>query len=224
MSPSLFGEKPHEAAVTTPEGAGGSKLLLRDERCDSSVDLREQRPADQAGGRDITTDPPRSAGFSTCSTGSDADLCTWVSVREDGAGPADSAGLFMSGARVGGNICPTREGSFPIALLDKGNEVANLDDSSLMGNRIERPLLSRGNTGSSFAKDLGVLVLAFQHLKPTAISWPGRRVVQLAFPHLKPIAATWSERGEGEHIRLGGRRTRRSSLVAARRVAGGSGA
>ena len=90
----------------------------------------------------------------------------------------------MSGVRVGGNIGPTRGGSFPLALSEKGNGVANID-SSLMGKRIERPQLSRGNTGSSLAKDLGVLVLAFSYLKPTA--------------------TTWSERGEGEHVRLGGR-------------------
>ena len=42
------------------------------------------------------------------------------------------------------------------------------------------------NTGSSLTKDLVVLVLAF--------------------PHLKPTASTWSERGEGEHVREGGRR------------------
>ena len=76
-----------------------------------------------------------------------------------------------------GNIGPTRGGSFPLALLEKGNEVANLDDSSLIGKRMERPLLSRLNTGSSLTKDLGVLVLAF--------------------PYLKPTATTWSERGEG---------------------------
>ena len=111
----------------------------------------------------------------------------------------------MSGARVGGNISPTREGSFPLGLLEKGDEVANLD-SSLMGKRIERSLLSRGNTGSSFAKGLGVLMLAFPHLKPTATSWPGSSVLELAFQHLKPTATTWSERGEGEHVRSGGRR------------------
>ena len=75
----------------------------------------------------------------------------------------------MTGPRVGGNISPTREISFPLALLEKGDEVAHLDDSSLMGKRIERPLLSRGNTGSSLAKDLDVLVLAFPHFKPTTI-------------------------------------------------------
>ena len=107
---------------------------------------------------------------------------------------------------MGGNKSPTREGSFPLALLEKGQEVANLNDSSLMGKRIERPLLSRGNTGSSLAKDLGVLVLAFPPLKPTATSWPGKSVLELAFPHLKPTATTWSEIGEGEHVRLGGRR------------------
>ena len=85
---------------------------------------------------------------------------------------------------MGGNIGPTRRGSFALALLKKGNEVANLDDSSLLGKRIKRPLLSRGNTGSSLAKDLGVLVSAF--------------------PHLKPTATTCLERVEGEHVRLGG--------------------
>ena len=53
-------------------------------------------------------------------------------MREDGVGLADPVGVFMSGARVGGNIGPTRRGLFPSALLEKGNEVANLDDSSLM--------------------------------------------------------------------------------------------
>ena len=60
-----------------------------------------------------------------------------------------------------------------------------------MGKMIERPLLSQGNTGSSLAKDVGVLVLAF--------------------PHLKPTATTWLERGEGEHVRLG----RRCAVAAA---------
>ena len=54
-------------------------------------------------------------------------------MREDKAGLADPAGVFMIGARVGGNIGPTRGGSFLSALFEKGNEVANLDDSSLMG-------------------------------------------------------------------------------------------
>ena len=112
----------------------------------------------------------------------------------------------MSGARVGGNIYPTREGSFPLALLEKGNEVANLDDSSLTGKRIERPLLSRGNTGSSLGKYLGVFVLAFPHLKPTVSSWSGGSVLEMAFPHLKPTATTWSEREEDERVRVRGRR------------------
>ena len=74
----------------------------------------------------------------------------------------------MSEALVGGNTGPIRGSSFPLALSEKGNEVANLDDSSVMGKRMERPLLSRVNTGSSLTKDLSVLVLAFPHLKPTA--------------------------------------------------------
>ena len=71
---------------------------------------------------------------------------------------------------MGGNIGRTRGGSFPLALLDKRNEVANLYDSSLMRKRMERPLLSRVNTGSSLTKDLGVVMLAFPHLKPTTTS------------------------------------------------------
>ena len=82
---------------------------------------------------------------------------------------------------MGGNISPAREGSFPLGLLEKGDKVAHLDNSSLMGKMVKHPLLSRGNTGSSLAKDLGVLVLVF--------------------PHLKPTASTWSERGDGEHVR-----------------------
>ena len=102
-------------------------------------------------------------------------------------------------------MSPTQEGSFPLSILEKGDEKAHTVDPSLMGKRIERPLLSRGNTGSSLTKDLGVLVLAFPHLKPTATSWPGRCFWELAFPHLEPTATTWSERAEGEHVRLGGR-------------------
>ena len=59
-----------------------------------------------------------------------------------------------------------------LCLLEKGDEVANIVESSLMEKRTERPLLSLGKTGSSLAKDLGGLVLAFSHLKLTAISWP----------------------------------------------------
>ena len=103
---------------------------------------------------------------------------------------------------MGGNKRLTREGSFPLGILEKGAQVANLIDSSLMGKRIERPLLSRGSTGSSLAKDVGTLVLNFPYLKPTAATWSRRGVLELVFPHLKPIATTWSVRGRGEHVCL----------------------
>ena len=74
-------------------------------------------------------------------------------------------GFFWSGPRASSNNVFTREGSFPLCLLEKGDEIANLVDSSLMKRKTERPLLSRANTGSSLAKDLGVVVLAFPHLK-----------------------------------------------------------
>ena len=36
--------------------------------------------------------------------------------------------------------------------------------------------------------------------------------LELAYPHLKPTATIWSERGEGEHVREGGRRAASSLL------------
>ena len=35
----------------------------------------------------------------------------------------------------------------------------------------------------------------------------------LAIPHLQPTATTWSERGEGEHVRVGGRHAVAVSLL-----------
>ena len=83
---------------------------------------------------------------------------------------------------------------------------------------MERPVLSRVNIGSSLTKDLGVLVLALRHLKPTATSWPARSVRV----DLKPTATTWSERGEGEHRSQRRATRRRSILIAPRRVVGGA--
>ena len=57
-------------------------------------------------------------------------------MRKDEAGHADVVGVFRSGARTGDYICPTREGSFPLGLLEKDDDVANLFDSSLIGKRI----------------------------------------------------------------------------------------
>ena len=79
-------------------------------------------------------------------------------------------GVFVSGARASGNTCFTRGGPFPLGLLEKGDEEANLVDSFLNEKRTECPLLSRANSGSSLAKYLGGLVLAFPHLKPTTTS------------------------------------------------------
>ena len=103
-------------------------------------------------------------------------------------------GVFSSETRAGDNNCFSREGVFPLALLEKADEVAKLVESFLTGQRTERPLLSRGNTGSNFAKYLGVLVLAFPHLKPTATSRSRRSVLGLAFPNVKPTATAWSGR------------------------------
>ena len=103
-------------------------------------------------------------------------------------------GVFWR-ARGSGNTGFTQGGSFPLCLLEKGDEVANLVDSSLMEKRTKRPLLSRANTGSSLAKGLGVLVLAFPHLKLTATSWSENVFRGSAVPHLEPTATAWSGRG-----------------------------
>ena len=182
VSPPPFGAKLEEGALTAPEGAGGAKPFLRDERCDLSVDSGELRPANRARGRGVITGPSRRVGSPSCPAGNDAARCTWVSVREDEAGPEGPVGVFGNGARVGGHKRPTREGSFPLALTEKREEVANLIDYFFTGKRIERSLMSRGNTGSSPARNLGVLVLAFPHLKPNATSWSGRSVFLVSLP------------------------------------------
>ena len=97
----------------------------------------------------------------------------WGSVREGERGPADPLGAFKSGARAGGDKVPTGEGFLPVGLLGKGDEVADLVDSSLAGQRVERPPLLRGNAESGFTQDLRVSVSAFPHLKPTTTVWPG---------------------------------------------------
>ena len=83
---------------------------------------------------------------------------------KDEAESVDLVGVW-SGARASGNNVFPRGGSFPLCFLEKGDEVVNLADSSLMKKTTEHHLLSRANTGSSLAKYLGVLVLAFQNLK-----------------------------------------------------------
>ena len=57
----------------------------------------------------------------------------------------------------------TRERSFPLSILGTGDEVAVLLDSCVMEKRIERPLLSPSETGSSLAKFIRGLELAFPH-------------------------------------------------------------
>ena len=97
----------------------------------------------------------------------------WGSVREGERGPADPLGAFKSGARAGGDKVPTGEGFLPVGLLGKGDEVANLVESSLTGKRTELPSLLRRNAESSCTIDLGMSVSAFPYLKLTATAWPG---------------------------------------------------
>ena len=68
---------------------------------------------------------------------------------------------------------PTGEGFLPVNLVGKGDEISILVYSSLIRKRVEPPPFSRGNAESSFNRDLGVSVLAFPHVRPTATAWPG---------------------------------------------------
>ena len=95
----------------------------------------------------------------------------WSGVREDERGPADPVHDFRNGARVGGNKVSTGVPSCRPGR--EGRQGSNRVDSSLIGKRVERPPLLRGNAKSSFNQDLGVSVLAFPHLKPIATAWPG---------------------------------------------------
>ena len=76
-------------------------------------------------------------------------------MREDERGFADAVDDFRHGARVGGNKVSTEEDFLPVDLVGMGDEVANLVDLSLIGKRVERPPLLRGNFESSLNRDLG---------------------------------------------------------------------
>ena len=122
----------------------------------------------------------------------------------DGADPVGPVGVFESGARASANIFLARGSSFPLAVLEEGNEVARFVCSYLMGKRMERPIPSQGNAGSTLVNGLGVLLLTFPHLKPTAASRSGKSGDEPA--RVLSIRAT----------------RRRPSLLAARRMPGRS--
>ena len=92
-------------------------------------------------------------------------------MREDEIGPADPVDAFKSGPPMVGTKLSTGGGFLPADLLGKGDEASNLVGSSLIGKRVERPPLLRGNVELSFTLDIGASVSAF--LKPTATAWPG---------------------------------------------------
>ena len=68
-------------------------------------------------------------------------------MREDERGPTDPVDDFENGALVAGNKGSTGEGLRPVDVVRKGDEVV---DSSLIGKRVERPLVLRGNAEASF--------------------------------------------------------------------------
>ena len=136
---------------------------------------------------------------------------------KDKTGSVDPVGVIWGGARANGNKVFTQRGSFPLRLLEKGDEVAHFVDSSLMEKKTELPLLSRANTGSSLAKYLGVLLLTFPHLIPTATSWSEKTFDGRPF-HIsnRPPRPGW---GEGGRTRLREKAKRRHrSYIVARRV------
>ena len=123
---------------------------------------------------------------------------------KDEAGPVDAVDIFKSGVQAGGNSFLARDDSFPLVLLEKGDEVAKPFDSSLNGKIIERSLLSRENTGSNFAKNLGVLLIV------------------LAFPYLKPASILRSGRSVYKHVCLGGRRAGTTAFLLCDAYLGGA--
>ena len=120
---------------------------------------------------------------------------------KDEAGSVDFVGVFWSGARESDKNLFTRGSSFPLCLLEKGDEVANLVDSSLTEKTDRAPAVIASKHRIEPRKYLGVLVLAFPHLKPTSTAWSGR--------------------GGDEHIRVKRRRAVAASYIVARRVPGG---
>ena len=80
-------------------------------------------------------------------------------------------GVIWSGARGSGNNGFTRGGSFPLCPLEKGYKVANLVDSSVMEKKDRAPAVIASEHRIKPCKYLGVLMLAFPHLKTTATSW-----------------------------------------------------
>ena len=75
--------------------------------------------------------------------------------REDESGPADPVDAFNRGARVGNKVS-TGEGLLPVDLLEKGDDVAYLVDSSLTGRVAKLPPLLRENAESSCTRDLEI--------------------------------------------------------------------
>ena len=90
------------------------------------------------------------------------------------AGPVYPARVLLSGARAGGNNVFSRGGPLSLCLLEKGREVANLVDFSLMEKRIDCPLQSRPISDRA-SETVSVLYRCYiadlPHLKPTASSW-----------------------------------------------------
>lgn len=85
--------------------------------------------------------PRRTVSRFYCSTEAVGALRLWVDVREDERGPAEPVDDFKNAARMGGNKVPTGESFLPVDLMGKGDEVAILVNSSLRGQRVERPPL-----------------------------------------------------------------------------------
>ena len=98
---------------------------------------------------------------------------------------------------------PTEEGFSPVDLSGKGDEVVNLVDSSLTGQRVEWPPLLQGSAESS-------------------CTW--NRGFGVGLPIPKTDRHRMAGRGRGRTPSLKGSTCRRSSLTTARRAVGGGGA
>ena len=79
--------------------------------------------------------------------------------------------------------------------------------------KIERPLLSQTNIGSSLSKYFGVLVFAFLYLKPTATSWSEKVFEGLPSYNSNRPPPHGQEKGMGEHVLLKRRRAVTAAML-----------
>ena len=134
--------------------------------CDFFITSRACRALDLTGDRGVTAGSSGSIEFFLFPRSRRNTAHTSGSVFGDERGPADPTDNFENWSRVGGKTQSHRRGLLLCSPLENVDKVANLVDSSLIGTRVECPLLLRRRTESSANKHLrgsGVGLYALQN-------------------------------------------------------------